>query len=163
MLAGMSVELWLVRPTVEGRVIFPFWDEDGKAQPGVDAECIPSLKWATWYDPSHRLGEAGIGPRFDPIPPDELIAGARLGLEALLDEFGAMHPDFGALANEARGDTDAVLGWLGLFLRGEALTGDGEACQRAYDHAMGSVSGFVHLFERILKGGLQGRYGCWSF
>jgi hypothetical protein len=163
MLTDVSVELYLVRPTADGRVIFPFWDEDGDPQPGVDAECISSLKWATWSDPEHRLGEAGIGPRFDPIPPDELVAGARLGLEALLDELGAMHPDFGALANQARGDTDAVLEWLDLFIQGEVWTGDGEACRRAYDHATGPVSGFVHLFERILKGGLQGRYGCWSF
>ena len=159
----MGIELYLVRPDATGRVIFPFWTRDGDDLPGIDARCIDSLKWATWHDPAQRLQAAGIGPRPDPIPPDQLVAGAGRGLRALLDELVPIHADFAALAAGAGNDPDAVRALLWQFASGEISVADDTARQRVKAHAAGTFEGFVDLYQRILTGGREGRFGCWSY
>ena len=149
----MGIELYLVRPDADGRVIFP----------GIDARCIGSLKWAAWNDPAQRLRAAGIGPREDPIPPDALVAGAGRGLRALLDEIVPIHPDFAALAADAGDDPDSVRELLWRFVGGDIVVGDDDAHRRVRAHAAGPFEGFVDLYQRILAGGREGRYGCWSY
>lgn len=54
-------------------------------------------------------------------------------------------------------------GWLWLFVNEEVYVGDDAAREGAFKLARGPFGSFVNLYERILKGGIEGRYGCWSY
>jgi hypothetical protein len=159
----MGVELYLIKPLADGRVIYPIWDEDGNYIPGVDSWCIASLKWATWQDPEGRLASLAIGLRDEPIPPEELLAGLTLGFESLLDEIGQIHHDFRAIADAVRGDLEGQRGWLTLFVREEVPGGDEAAQQAAARLVRGPFGSFCGLYEKILEGAREGRHACWSF
>lgn len=159
----MSVELYLIKPDAEGRVVFPFWEGEVE-QPGVDYVCIDSLKWATYHDPDSRLYECGLGLREEPIPAAELVAGAALGLQQLVRDLLALHPDFAQWTPTELEDPvkyDQV--WDSFLDEAEWLGATTEIRTAARLKAQGEWLGFKLLFERIRDGGNKGYVGCWSY
>lgn len=159
----MSVELYLIKPDAEGRVVFPFWDGEVE-QPGIEYVCLDSLKWATYHDPDERLYACGLGLRETPIPAAELVAGATLGLQQLMHGLLALHPDFAQWLPadlEDPAQYDAV--WDAFLDEATWLGATAAVRTTARLKAQGPWSGFKMLFERIRDGGQRGFVGCWSY
>lgn len=155
----MGVELYFVKPDARGRIVFPFWDEQGNDVAGIEHECISSLKWAMG-DP--RLGSYGLISA-DAIEPARLVRGAGQALKGLLAELAILHPDFQALADLAGDDPGQIRELLYAFEAEQDWVG-GDAAARARAFAAARASSPVHeLLRRILKAGQQGFFGCWSY
>lgn len=157
----MGVELYFVRPGPTGRIIFPFWDAQGEPTEPVDHRVIASLKWAAR---SPCICDTDLGLQDDPIPPEQLIAGAHSGMHLLLGELAGMHPDFRLLADEVGDDFQAISALLSAFEAEQDWVGGDEAARaRAFAHARGELSSMHWLLCEIRKAGEQGYFGCWSF
>lgn len=161
-LAVVSVELYFVKPEpTTGRVIFPFWDEQGEPRFPVEHRVIASLKWAAAEE---CLFDAGVGMRETPIPPEQLVEGGRRGMKILLTEIAEMHPDFKSLADQVGDDGQAIDGLLHAFeAEHDWVGGDDASRARAYAHARGASAMLHWLLLEMWRAGQQGFHGCWSY
>jgi hypothetical protein len=156
----MGVDLYFVKPGVDGQVAFPCWDDDGHPLPGAEFRVVSSLPWA-WGIAG--LTDAGLSADA-PIPPEQLTVDALRALRHVLDEIAAIHPDFRRWVDEVGDDHDALDGLLGAFVREEEWLGaDADLRRRAAQHEGGNLSALQHLLYEMRRAGRDGYVGFWSY
>ncbi len=156
----MGVELYFVKPGPSGKILFPFWDQNGEPLVPTEYRVVTSLKWAMGMN---CLADAGLIDA-KPIPPERLAAGSLGAMRDLLAQLAKLHPDFRLRVDEVGDDFDALGGLLEAFIAEEDWLGaDAALRQRAAKHESGQLSSLHALLYEIRRAANDGFFGCWSY